>query len=73
MNAKHYYWCNRCRHEYDGYLQALHCCEPSNVYRCGECNVAYRDEKSADDCCVTASPTSQPRYAAQEESECESE
>lgn len=52
MNARHYYWCNRCRQQYDGYLLALHCCDPGDVYRCGECNTAYREEKPANDCCA---------------------
>lgn len=54
MNVKTFYECQCCGKEYVDHYDATYCCEPKEIYRCGECNEYHAgDDQTAESCCNT--------------------
>ena len=51
MNIKRLYECPSCQKESESWDDANDCCEPTECFRCGECNKHYHDESESVVCC----------------------
>lgn len=53
MNPTTEFECHRCGSQYKEKEKAVECCEPKEVYFCGECDAEHEDDKAAaETCCL---------------------